>query len=559
MSIYREAIAGSISAQKSERIHQKTIPEALLTIHPKVLYQEMPQMLADCQFLQEQVLSEILFLAQDSAYALDHGFAGIGDLTSWKAQTAISTYEDYRPYIDAHMAHEGNGLFSGETAFYIATTGSTGQVKYFVESVAGNEAKQLVMAMRGMYMSDLLPVTLDMAAKNLTISNYASLGTSPSGKLIVRASGQTARNMRKKTGPMNILPLEFWEAPSISPEDRDYMIGVYALANHSLAKVFCNNLVHFGRILDLIEAQGQQMIEDIRVGQFMVDLQPKARLILAPTLPPNPERADFLQEIFGRYPSLEMNPFTIAEIWPDLAMTGCWLSAGVGRDAKMVLSRLPNSVKAIDLGYGASEGKFNIPTRLNCPAGVAAPFACFYEFLPLDGGSALNLWEVQEGCHYELVITTYSGLYRYNLQDIVKIDGFIGRTPSIEFCGKSSEVLWIDQQKIYGFVLADLIRNVEKAMGLCLGLVQVFMADEKLCYVLMKGDKDFDGLEMKLQLDLATKACFGWCSGALYLMDPSYKDQLFTDATRIDRGACGIKLPLILKQAPRNHILTVIK
>ena len=34
------------------------------------------------------------------------------------------------------------------------------------------------------------------------------------------------------------------------------------------------------------------------------------------------------------------------------------------------------------------------------------------------------MWEVVDGVCYELLVTTYSGLYRYNLQDIVRIQGF---------------------------------------------------------------------------------------------------------------------------------------
>jgi len=37
------------------------------------------------------------------------------------------------------------------------------------------------------------------------------------------------------------------------------------------------------------------------------------------------------------------------------------------------------------------------------------------------------------GKQYELVVTTYEGLYRYRSEDIVEISGFSGSTPKYKF------------------------------------------------------------------------------------------------------------------------------
>lgn len=546
---YQEAISKALVEQK-EIADSRTIPEELfLTVHPKVLYEEMPQILEDCEAIQKKVLEEILYLAKDSVYAKEHGLAEVETLEQWQQKAVMSTYGDYQPYIEAALAGAEQQLYTGKTALYIATTGSTGKMKYFLESEAGDAAKQLIMAVRGMYMSALLPVTLDMNAKNLTISNYAPVGNGPDGKLIVRASGQTARNMRKKTGTMNILPVEFWESPGISARDRDYMMAVYALAEVRLSKIFCNNVIHFGRILNRIQNEGRQMIADIRQGEFSVALPPEVRERLAVTFSANPERAEMLQELYRRQGCLITGPADIAEIWPDCSMISCWLSAAVGRDAREVLRRLPKYVKCFDLGYGASESKLNIPTKLGSAAGVVAPFACFYEFLPLGGKKPLCMWEVADGQHYELLITTYSGLYRYNLQDIVRIDGFIGNTPNITFCGKSSEFITIQNRKIYGYQFTDLVYRAEKELDVEFDLVQIFAETDGFYYILESKD-EIDYVALKTMLDTFSKQEFNIVSEGIYVMQHDYKDHLFTQYTREDRGACGIKLPVVLKEKP---------
>lgn len=546
------------TVSRTEQQPARTIPEALsLAVEPRTLYAEMPQILEDCEAIQNKVLEEILRLAQGSAYAADHGLEGVRTLEAWQASAAVSTYAEYQPYIEAALAGAERQLYTGETALYLATTGSTGKVKYFLESKAGNAAKQLIMTVRGMYMSALLPVTLDMNAKNLTISNYAPVGRGPGGKLIVRASGQTARNMRKKTGTMNLLPVAFWESPGISARDRDYMMAVYALAEVRLSKVFCNNVIHFGRLLDRIRAEGPKMIEDIRRGSFSVPLAPEVRARLAETFAANPARADALEALYRRRGCLITGPEDVAAIWPDCSMISCWLSATVGRDAREVLRRLPSAVKCFDLGYGASESKLNIPTRLGSAAGVLAPFALFYEFLPLDGGRPLCMWEVADGTHYELLITTYSGLYRYNLQDVVRIDGFLGRTPNITFCGKSSERIRAGGRELYGYQFTDLIYQVEKELDVEFDLAQLFADADGYDYLLESKDA-VDYATVKARLDALSWAAFHVASRHLYVMRHDYKDHLFTRYTREDRGACGIKLPVLLREMPGGDEIAAV-
>ncbi len=528
---------------------QKTIPEELFAIHPKILYEEMPAILEDCENIQKHILQEILSLAKGSCYAQDHESFNTESWQQWRKSAEITTYKDYQPYIEAEMQGNNGQLYSGETVVYTATTGSTGKIKYFLESKAGDKVKQLVMAVRGMYMSALLPVTLDMEAKNLTISNYAPVGTNPDGKLIVRASGQTARNMRKKTGTMNILPVEFWESPGISAKDRDYMMGVYVLSEVRFSKVFCNNVIHFGRILDRIIAEGQQMITDIRNGIFSVDLQPHVREQLAQTFQANPARADYLQKLYENKGCLITAPEDIAAIWPSFSMISCWLSASVGRDAREVLRRLPAEIKCFELGYGASECKLNIPTKLASAAGVAAPFACFYEFRPVGSTELLCMWEVTQGAYYELIVTTYSGLYRYNMQDIVCVEGFVGKTPQIVFCGKSSEFMLANGHKIYGYQFAELLHRAERQHQVEFDFVQVYTAGDKFYYVLESKD-EVDFAQLKKDLDNETEKVWGVTSQGIYVMKHSYKNYQFTARTREDRGACGIKLPIMVQECP---------
>ena len=559
MLSYQQAIANALERHKKGEVG-KTIPEELFTaVHPKTLYEEMPDVLDNCEEIQRQVLQEILYLAQGSVYGEERGLAQVTTLDEWRKIVPITTYPDYEKYIETEMNGTKHQLYNRDTTMVIATTGSTGKMKYLLESEAGNAAKQLIMTVRGMYMAELLPVTLDMEAKNLTISNYTPVGNSKDGTMIVRASGQTARNMRKKTGTMNLLPVEFWESYGISAWDRDYMMAVYTLAEIRFSKVFCNNVIHFGRILRRIKNEGAQMIDDIRRGYFSVEMPDEVRTTLAETFQANPSRAELLQHIFDRQGALITCPKDIREIWPNFCMISCWMSGTVGRDAREVIQQLPHDIKCFEMGYGASESKINIPTKLASASGAAAPFACFYEFLPLDGGEPVCLWEVEDGKHYELILTTYSGLYRYNMLDVVKIDGFIGKTPNLIFCGKSTDFIQINGQKLYGHQFADIVHEVEQEEKIIFDIVQMVNNEEGIYYILETKKKDVDFAAIKQKLDKLSEASLGVTAQGIYVMSEEYKYRLFTEATRIDRGASGIKLPVVIAAAPVQDVLAIVK
>ena len=70
---------------------------------------------------------------------------------------------------------------------------------------------------------------------------------------------------------------------------------------------------------------------------------------------------------------------------------------------------------------------------------VIIPTTAYFEFLPFDLGAyreakrTVGISGVEIGKMYEVVVTTYRGLYRYCLGDIVKIVGFHNSSPRVQF------------------------------------------------------------------------------------------------------------------------------
>ncbi len=542
----------------------QTVPERLSTVMPPMtIYHNMPAIYEDCESIQRKVLAEILERAQGTCYADDHNLNGVHTLEQWRQVAKTSLYPDYQPYVEAEMDGHKGQLYNAETALYVATTGSTGAIKYFLESKAGNAAKDFMMTARGLVLRHTFPIMANMEAKGLTITNYAPLDNGhDKNTLTVRASGQTARNIRKRTGTMNILSVEFWETQGIAARDRDYLIAVYALNEARFSKISCNNLIHFGRILDRIIVEGAQMIQDIRTGEFSVPMPQEARDTLREEFPPNPERADVLQSIYNQHNCLITCPEDIEQIWPELRGAMGWLAASVGRDAREVLRRLPPQVKVHDMGYGASESKLTIPLKVGNASGACAPFNCFYEFVPLEQigdttARPLCMWELEKDHYYELMITTYSGLYRYNMLDIIKVVDFVGNTPIILFCGKSTDQLAVGDHTIYGYQIADVAQAAEQQLGVEFDFLQAFSTENNYC-IMVETKWNVAPTQIKEAFDAIAKEQLGLAPQSIYIMAHDYKDSLFTQRTRIDRGACGIKLPVIVEAAPTEKIVEIL-
>ena len=78
----------------------------------------------------------------------------------------------------------------------------------------------------------------------------------------------------------------------------------------------------------------------------------------------------------------------------------------------------------------------------------------FYEFIPKDRmhdplRRTILLDELETGKEYLLIITTPGGLYRYDTDDVIRVDGFYNKTPVIEFIQKGLNAISVTGEKVY--------------------------------------------------------------------------------------------------------------
>ena len=135
---------------------------------------------------------------------------------------------------------------------------------------------------------------------------------------------------------------------------------------------------------------------------------------------------------------------TVGEIWPNLQV---FISGGVALSSYRDLLARQIDRPEVDFleTYGASEGFFSFQTDLSDPAMLLhLDNGVFYEFVRLEdlhqaAPRRYTIGEVETGQRYALFVSTCSGLWAYDVGDVVR---FTQTTPhKIVVAGRTSEMI----------------------------------------------------------------------------------------------------------------------
>jgi hypothetical protein len=120
-----------------------------------------------------------------------------------------------------------------------------------------------------------------------------------------------------------------------------------------------------------------------------------------------------------------------AGLWPRLRVVSCWADGNAAGPAAALARRLPGIVLQ-PKGLLATEGVVSIPYQGRHPLAVRSHYLEFED----DAGRIGPVDGLRQGVNYRVLMTTGGGLWRYRLNDVVRVDGTVGRTPSVRFVGR---------------------------------------------------------------------------------------------------------------------------
>ncbi|KAJ0590359.1 putative GH3 family protein [Helianthus annuus] len=246
-----------------------------------------------------------------------------------------------------------------------------------------------------------------------------------------------------------------------------------------ISSTFAHSIVHSFRSFELV---WEELCSDIKTGTLSARItDPTIRTAMAKMLKPDPELADKIHE---KCSSLTNWYGLIEELFPNVKYIYGIMTGSMEPYLKK-LRHYAGGIPLLSADYGSSEGWIGANVNPTRPPEMATfavlPNIGYFEFIPLreigSPESALvrveprpvGLTDVEVGEEYEVVVTSFAGLYRYRLGDVVKVVGFHNSTPELQFVCRRNLMPTINIDK-----------NTEKDLQLSVEAAAKLLTAEKL-------------------------------------------------------------------------------
>lgn len=393
---------------------------------------------------QEAKLLKIIRQNQESIYGRKHQFDKINSIEDFQRLVPPNEYEDLAPYIEASMNGHKRQLTVEDPFMFATTSGTTSKPKFIPITETHMQDYIHAFQLHNYHVARDYPRVA--TGSYLILTSNDEEGRVASGVPYGAVSGVLNRRQPPMIRQFFTLPYEMCKIKDI--DIKYYLMLRIALIKDVTAMFACNPSSMI-LLADQLQEHASDLIADIYNGTIRESYRPPAHLAdaIAPHVPGNKEIARKLSALLDKNGTLL--PSTV---WPNLEMLCCWK----GGPMSFYLNQLPEyygNVSIRDFGYMASEGRGSIPLQDEGAGGVLAITSHFFEFVPelsMEAGQPKFLTVDQLELHgrYYIYFTTSSGIYRYNINDVIEVVGFYNRTPVIQFVRKGMGVSSITGEKL---------------------------------------------------------------------------------------------------------------
>lgn len=395
------------------------------------------------------LLSKIVGPNTSCEFGKRHDFSAIKTIEDYRKAVPLTNYEGLRADIDRMRAGETNVLTSAPVKRYFLTSGSTAKPKYIpvTSSLIRDKSRAF-----GIFWS-LVHAHHPGVAQGRIVTNFSDAGgVSGNGTPVSSESAywSSVTAATQRTPP--VLPKVV--AQIEDPESRYYAIARVLLAEDFAAMMTLNpsTLV---LLFEIMNRHAGRLVSDVGRGELSIGPE-EAQTYVRAHYPENPPRERDLLNMSPSGPGL-----LASKVWPALKLVVSWRSPML----KPYLQRLDPHLAGIaqrDYISMASEGIMAIPISDNTSGGPTATSIHFYEFIPEDQADApqpdiLGPEQLEAGARYVMVLSTSSGLYRYNIGDVFRVSGFAKKTPVIEFLYRTGATSSLTGEKLTEVHVTDAV------------------------------------------------------------------------------------------------------
>jgi len=426
--------------------------------------------------VQLALLKSILHRNVETSFGKEHNFKSISNFQLYTKMVAQQDYESLRPYIDKQEQEQTSELNHANPVFYAQTSGTTGKPKLI--PILKHTIKRYKLSQSLVSYANYHACPGIFGGNILAISSPSIEGRLESGTAYGSMSGLIYQSMPRMIRSKYVLPAIVFDVEDY--KIKYYLISAFALSDSNISLIATANPSTVIKILQTINEYKQQLIVDIMSGELsnLFGMDSAKWREINDYFHQNIARGEQLKEL-----SKQTDKITIEQLWPNLKALALWTGGSVGALLPEITGNIPKTTSLIELGYLASElrGSINIdPNKGYC---IPTIYENFYEFIALDDidnkqPKTLLIDELELGKKYYVLVTTQEGLYRYFMNDIVEVNGFFNKTPSIQFVQKGKGVVNLTGEKLYEGQVISAINKLKTMLQLAFDFF-ILLGDEK--------------------------------------------------------------------------------
>ena len=398
----------------------------------------------DATETQRRKLLSIVKANKDTAYGRAHGFGSIEDVDDFQRNVPIATHEALAPYIDRMAAGQSNVLTAEAPLMFALTSGTTGKAKLI--PVTPSSIAEYNHALQTQTWEILEEHPAAGAGSFLVTSSRDVEGRTAAGIPYGAMSGLMVRRQPPLVRSRFVLP---YEVSLITNVELKYYLTLRMALSSDVTALSSLNPSTILLLCQKLQEHAEPLLRDVRLGRAdgLGPLPDWLDRVITPRLVPNPRRANELASLLRTTGTL-----LPTEVWPDLAFVTCWKGGTMPLYFRQLQRWFPG-LPIRDRGYMASEGCGSIPLTDGGSAGALAITTSFFEFVPVEARDqpnppVLTCAELQPNRDYYILFTTSAGLYRYDINDVVRVVDFYHDTPLIEFVRKGRGMTSLTGEKL---------------------------------------------------------------------------------------------------------------
>ncbi len=414
----------------------------------------------DCRKTQHVVLQRLLTLNEASRFSQEHGLTSALTPNEFRTRLPISDFERFRPYIERLKVGDTQALLGPQNKLLMFTlsSGTTSDSKFIPITQQFLDDYRRGWQIWGIHAYDARP---GLNHKNiLQVASDFNRYRTPAGTPCGNISGLAVASQRPIVRFMYTIP--YVVSKIENPLAKYYTILRLGLADDNIGLITTANPSTLVQLATLADAEKESLIRDIADGtlsnRFAVndEVRQKLQRRLARRRPKRARELAALADAAGM--------LRLSDAWPKLEQLAIWMGGSCAAYLSAVKQHFGENIPIRDHGLSASEGRMTIPFNEEHTDGVLDVTSHYFEFIPeAEHGSAnptlLEAHELMADRNYFILLTTSSGLYRYDICDVVRCTGFVGTTPILRFLHKGAHISNLTGEKVSESQVVEAVRH----------------------------------------------------------------------------------------------------